>query len=267
MARQALDRSGGQGEYVAQPLFSPGRPASELQGEGATSAPRDSTVPSTQDLTLSWARAGIGFGFLAVVAYAIISAASVPPAVALVLACVFGPSLAVASIGLYRVLRLQARTVSLDLGVASNVAAGVVVTLMLFAQLGLKRWFDSGSFNVPRAVSAADLETAKGIYLGLDVAWDLFLAVGTVLLAWNMRRHVRFGRVFAWAGLGIASALLVLNLVVFPEPPGDAGLIDLGPLVGLWYLAGAVRMLTSLPWIRDRSLGTIAGQPSVRPST
>src|SRR5512132_3601227 len=131
MARQALDRSGGQGEYVAQPLFWPGRPASELQGEGKTSAPRDSTVPSTQDLTLSWARAGIGFGFLAVVAYTIISAASVPPAVALVLACVFGPSLAVASIGLYRVLRLQARTVSLDLGVASNVAAGVVVTLML----------------------------------------------------------------------------------------------------------------------------------------
>lgn len=267
MARRALDRSGGQGDYVAQPLLSPMRPA-ELQGEGTTtSAPRDSTVPSTQDLTYSWARAGIGFGFLAVVAYAIISAASVPPAVALVLASVFGPSLAVASTGLYRVLRLQARTVSLDLGVASNVAAGVVVTLMLFAQLGLKQWFDSRSFNVPRAVSAADLETAKGIYLGLDVAWDLFLAVGTVLLAWNMRRHVRFGRVFAWSGLVIASALVVLNLVAFPEPPGDAGLIDLGPLVGLWYLAVAIRMLTSLPWIRDRSRGTIAGQPSVRPST
>jgi hypothetical protein len=212
-------------------------------------------MASNQDPTLSWARTGTGFGFLAVVAYALIAAASLPLAAALVLACVFGPSLAVASMGLYRILRLQTRTVSLDLGLASNVAAGVAVTLMLFAQLGLKEWFDSdvlgGSFDVPRVVLDADLETAKGIYLGLDVAWDLFLALGTVLLAWNMRRHVRFGRVFAWSGLAIASALLVVNLLTFPEPPGDAGLVDLGPLIGLWYLAVTIKMVKSLHWVRE----------------
>jgi hypothetical protein len=189
----------------------------------------------------------------------LISALDVPLAGALVLASVFGPSLAIASIGLYRILRLRVRTVSLDLGVGANVAAGVAVTLMLFAQLGLKQWFDhhvsAGAFDVPAAVSGADLETAKGIYLGLDVAWDLFLAIGSALLAWNMRHHPRFGHLFAWSGIAIAAALLALNLVAFPEPPGDAGSVDLGPLVGLWYLAVTIRMVTSLRWVYDEVTG------------
>jgi hypothetical protein len=216
-------------------------------------------IEANRDLTVGWARAGVGFGFLAVVSYALISSLDVPLAGALVLASVFGPSLAIASMGLYRILRLRVRTVSLDVGVGSNVAAGVAVTLMLFAQLGLKQWFDrhvsAGSFDVSAAVSGADLETAKGIYLGLDVAWDLFLAIGSSLLAWNMRHHPRFGHSFAWSGIAIASALLVLNLFAFPEPPGDAGSVDLGPLIGLWYLAVTVRMVTSLRWVHDEATG------------
>jgi hypothetical protein len=211
------------------------------------------------DLTVGWARVGVAFGFIAVVAYTFIAAADVPLAVALVLASAFGPSLAVASAGLYRILRLHTHTVSLDVGVGSNIAAGVAVTLMLFAQLGLKERFDEhvlgGSFDVPRTVMDADLETAKGIYLGMDVAWDLFLAVGTVLLAWNMRHHPRFGPAFAWSGLAIATALLVLNLLAFPAPPGDAGSVDLGPLIGLWYLAVTIRMAGSLGWVRSRTTG------------
>jgi hypothetical protein len=226
---------------------------------GDPAGPAAERHEATQELTLGWVRTGVVFGFLAVISYAAISAVDVPLAGALVLASVFGPSLAVASIGLYRILRVHERTVSLDLGVGSNVAAGVAVTLMFFAQLGLKEWFDQhvlgGSFDVPRAVADADLETAKGIYLGLDVAWDLFLAIGTALLAWNMRHHPRFGQVFAWSGLAIAAALLALNLFAFPEPPGDAGSVDLGPLIGLWYLAVTIRMVRSLRWVQDQAMG------------
>jgi hypothetical protein len=212
-------------------------------------------MASTQDLTVSWARVGVVAGFLAVASYTLISALSPPLSLGLILASVFGPSLAVASVGLYHLLRLETRTVGLDLGVASNVVAGVAVTLMLFAQLGLKEWFAShvagGTFDIPSVVADADLATAKGIYLGLDVAWDLFLVLGTVLLAWSMRRHVRFGWLFTWSGIAIASALLVLNLLVFPEPPADAGSVDLGPLIGLWYLAVTIRMAMSLTWVRE----------------
>jgi hypothetical protein len=121
---------------------------------------------------MSWARVGVAAGFLAVVSYTLISTLSPPLRLSVVLASVFGPSLAVASVGLYHLLRLETRTVSLDLGVASNVVAGVAgvaVTLMLFAQLGLKEWFEShvaaATFDVPAAVVDADLATAMGIYL------------------------------------------------------------------------------------------------------
>ncbi len=84
--------------------------------------------------------------------------------------------------------------------------------------------------------------------VGLDVAWDVFLALGTVLLAWNMWHHPRFGRLLAVSGSVIAIALVVANLAVFPEPPGQAGSIDLGPVIGLWYLIVTVRLAMSGRW-------------------
>jgi hypothetical protein len=191
-------------------------------------------------LLVEWTRVGAGCGFLAVLAYALISAAPLTSAQGLVVACVFGPALMCASMGLYHVLRAHRRTVTLDLGLVANVAAGVTVTLMLFSQLGLRRWFEvqfgSGSIDSSERALHAAFEAANGIQLGLDVAWDLFLALGTVLLASNMWRHPRFGRLLAASGSVIAISLALANLVVFPEPPGQAGSIDLGPVVGLWYL-------------------------------
>ena len=57
----------------------------------------------------------------------------------------------------------------------------------------------------------------------MNVAWDSFLGLSTVLLAWNMWHHPRFGRLLALSGAAIAIALVVATLAVFPEPPADAG--------------------------------------------
>lgn len=195
---------------------------------------------------------GAACGFIAVFSYALIAAAPLTSDLALVVACVFGPALACASMGLYQVLRAHRRTVSLDLGLMANVAAGVSVTLMFLSQLGLKRWFEaqfgSGSTDSSERALRAAFEAANGIQLGLDVAWDVFLGLGTVLLAANMWSHPRFGRPFAVSGCVIAVALVVVNLVVFPEPPDEAGLIDLGPVIGLWYLLVTVRLAMSRSW-------------------
>jgi hypothetical protein len=163
-----------------------------------------------------------------------------------------------ASLGLYHVLRAHRRTVSLDLGVVANVAAGITVTLMLFSQLGLKRWFElefgAGSTDSSERALHAAFEAADGLQLGLDVAWDVFLGLGTALLAANMWRHPRFGRPFAVSGCVIALALVVANLVVFPEPPAEAGSIDLGPVIGLWYLVVTVRLAMSRDWAAEHDV-------------
>jgi hypothetical protein len=215
-------------------------------------------------------RLGVVCGALAVVAYALTQAVSLPLRPTLLLACSFGPLLAIGSAGLWELLRMHRRSATLDLGLVANIAAGVAVTLMLLAQLGLKAWFDAGldgsAQHVSRDVAEAAFQAGNGIQLGLDVAWDLFLAIGTAMLAWNMRNHPRFGRAYAATGLVLAAALLALNLAAFPENPGRAGLIDLGPLIGLWYLWVTLRMAWSLRWARERWAQELSREPPRQPA-
>jgi xanthosine utilization system XapX-like protein len=88
----------------------------------------------------------------------------------------------------------------------------------------------------------------RRVDLGLDVAWDAYICLGTFLFSWNMLRHPRFGRIFGGLVLLLSAGLAVLNLAAFPAPPAYAGLIDLGPFVGLWYVAVSIQLLRSRPW-------------------
>jgi hypothetical protein len=75
------------------------------------------------------------------------------------------------------------------------------------------------------------------------------------LFGFSMLRHPRFGWVFGVSGMAIALVLLGFNLSMFPAPPASAGLIDLGPLVGVWYLAVTLRTWQSLGWAREAGRG------------
>ncbi len=88
----------------------------------------------------------------------------------------------------------------------------------------------------------------QAVWLGLDVAWDVYIGLGTVLFGVSMLRHPRFGRPFGISGIILGLGLLVLNLYTFPAPPANAGLMDLGPFIGFWYLAVSVQTWRSLGW-------------------
>ena len=200
-------------------------------------------------------RLGVVGGALAVVAYALTQAVTLPLRPTLVLVCAFGPLLAIGSAGLWELLGRHRRTATLDIGLVANLAAGVAVTLMFLAQLGLKAWLEAGlggsAQQVSPEVAEAAFQAGNGLQLGLDIAWDVFLAIGTAMLAWNMRQHPRFGLAYAATGLLLAAALIGLNLATFPDNPGKAGWIDVGPLIGGWYLWVTLRMAASLGWAQD----------------
>jgi hypothetical protein len=64
----------------------------------------------------------------------------------------------------------------------------------------------------------------------------------------------RFGRLIGGFGIFTSTALLILNFWTFPIPPAEAGLIDVGPLTGLWWIVVIVL------WIRaDRAEVGTAG--------
>ncbi len=193
-----------------------------------------------RDLVLRWIRVGAVSGVATCVVYPSLIFIPLPDRVGAALAAAWGPLLGIASLGLCKLLQIDRRSMSAQLGAVFNIAAGALVTSMLLVQIatGMR----VGGEKTPR-----DLVT---VWLGLDVAWDVYVGLGTALFAWAMLRHRRFGKWFGIPGLVVAAVLLALNLYTFPQPPGEAGLFDAGPVVGIWYLAVSIQAWRSLGWAR-----------------
>jgi hypothetical protein len=137
-------------------------------------------------------------------------------------------------------LTLRAGTTFLIIGFA-------LFTLMLVVQQTI--FIQFRQFRAEAADQAAQDALAlvfKGVnlvQLGADVAFDVFYCLGMILLAAVMYRHRDFGKVFGILGIVSAAALLAFNLYTFPYIPADSGLVDLGPVTGLWWLAVIVQFL------------------------
>jgi hypothetical protein len=170
-------------------------------------------------------------GLAALGSYVALIAADVPPPVQALFVFGFAYGLGVASIGLHLgVTAAVAPRLSLVAAV-SNVVAVAELAGMLLVQLAVKE-------------AVAKPEPAfTAIWLGLDVAWDLFIGAGTTLFGLALWRHPSFRPFTAGAGVAAGLVLLVLNIATFPTPPAEAGLFDVGPFVGLWYVFLSARVL------------------------
>jgi hypothetical protein len=54
-----------------------------------------------------------------------------------------------------------------------------------------------------------------------------------------------YRKILPIAGVLVAVLLFTFNLASFPVPPSEAGSIDFGPIVALWYLA-----LATWTWVK-----------------
>jgi hypothetical protein len=171
-----------------------------------------------------------------------------PLELAAVLGAAFGPLLGAASWGLREFFALWRRTLATDLAAAANAIAGALFSAMVLVQLAVEERTDDDPSDEVEAV-----------WLGLDVAWDAYIGLGTILFAAAALGHPRLGRSYAIPGFAIGVALLALNLASFPTPPADAGSVDVGPLVGIWYFALTIVMFRSGPWAREAEAAESAG--------
>jgi hypothetical protein len=78
--------------------------------------------------------------------------------------------------------------------------------------------------------------------LGLDVAWDMLIGTALLFQAVALRRRSGFGLGWALPSATLGVALVGLNAASFPWPPGDHGLFDVGPFIGLFVLALSTRL-------------------------
>jgi hypothetical protein len=188
-----------------------------------------------------WALMSVITGIGAVLSYTLLIILPGPYPAIVVLAGSFGPLLAAASLGLYHVLAESGNPVLLQLAVLFNGLGAATFTMMILVQLAIGHQIESLG---EEAQNLTALRTALvGVQLGMDVAWDVFVSLGTLLFAVSMLGDARFGWILGIAGILIAVALLILNLWTFPTPPAAKNLVDLGPLLGLWYLVVTVMMI------------------------
>jgi hypothetical protein len=205
---------------------------------------------------MTWLRSGAVCGVIAVLAYTSLLLVPYPLPVTVAVAGVFGMCLGVGSVGLYHLLSLHRRTVRAAVAATANVIGGALVVSMIIVQLSIRTRVIELRGEITGEAAGQALDLALGVVnqvqLGLDVAWDLYIGLGTVLFGLAMLGHPRYGRAFGGIGVLIGVGLLILNLATFPSPPGESGLIDLGPLVGLWYLAVSIQVFRSFGWARER---------------
>jgi len=208
---------------------------------------------------LKWIKTGIICGYLTLIVYPVMILVNLSVQFALVLASSFGILFLIASIGLYRFISLYKNSVSLQLGVLFNIIGCSIVVIMLTVQLGLFSEGKNYGQEIQKEVKTYVFKTANLTQLSLDVAWDIFISLGTILLALNMLSHPRLGKIIGGIGIILGMGLLFLNIYSFPIPPGESGLIDLGPFTALWYLTVTVMMTVSLKWVNEL---TKRGEPA-----
>ena len=200
------------------------------------------TTTPAPALDRPWAWTAVVAGVAAIVSYALLITVSAGNTVAVLFTFAFGFGLTLASLGLYFLLAPGAPRFALVAAI-SNVLAAALLVAMILVQIAI------GSTGEPAGKGLA------AVYLGLDVAWDVYVSAGTFCFAWAMLLSPAFGRLLGWSGILLAAALFVLNVATFPTPPGDAGLVDLGPGVAAWYVAVSARLAWAL-----RSEGRRSGE-------
>ncbi|MBI3587493.1 MAG: hypothetical protein HY088_10220 [Ignavibacteriales bacterium] len=204
-----------------------------------------------------WIKVGVITGLAASIIYPVMIFVPLPKAVAVVLLCSFGPLLSIACVGLYHLLKIHRAGIKAQIAVVSNIIAGTLVTIMFIVQTAV-------NFSMEKYLATATDASIKDslnmiwkvvdkVQLGLDISWDVYIAIGTFFFGMCMMDHPRFGKTFGSVGVLFALLLLAFNLATFPLPPANNGLVDMGPFVGLWYAAVSVQALRSIKWAHEQT--------------
>lgn len=152
----------------------------------------------------------------------------------------------VSMLGLHRALTHKRTSILAALGMIYGCIAFVIVDLMLIVQ-GAVRTLMGARFvatqETEKHLIVAQYRSLRSIDLGLDLVWDVFICISILLIGISMIRNPFFGRILGISGMVISLALLGFNIAAAPNPPGSAGLVDLGPLVGLWFIVVSIQMI------------------------
>jgi hypothetical protein len=147
------------------------------------------------------------------------------------------------SYGLYSFVAAERESTANRLAFVFAVTAFTTVLGMIVVQLAVGAGIGEISQGLDEQTAKALRRGLRMIDLGLDVAWDMLIGAALIFSGAAIRRRSGLG--IGWAALSmvLGTALIILNAATFPWPPGDRGLIDIGPFIGLFVIVLAARLM------------------------
>ncbi len=198
----------------------------------------------------NWLILAVICGIAANINYIVATQVSITPAVNRILFFSFGPLLIITTVGLYKLLLTKGNKISIQLGTLFLILSGVCHTIMATMQGSISAFMKG---YISSTNSDSQKELLKSIYksvfstqAGVDMAFDIFISIGVILIAFSMWNHLHFGKIVSVLGILFAFTGLLFNLIAFPENAGNIGLIDPSPLFGIWFLIVTIQMAMAL---------------------
>lgn len=155
--------------------------------------------------------------------------------------------LAISPVAIFGVLSIHSQlassrnNLSLQLGKVFGISAFVVFEIVMCVQMGTRIFYQERLLT--SAVDEPSKQLAHLVYQGvnsvqftMDIAFDVFYCLLIMIFSYHMLHEHRFGKAVGGFGIFAGMGLLLLNMWSFPYPPAESGLIDFGPLTGIWWV-------------------------------
>lgn len=178
-------------------------------------------------------------GILSVLFYLIAATISgIPDYIGRLLAFVFPLLWIISFMGLYSFLKREKHTPTLEISYIFGIIGATLACVFLVIQQANFVWHDIAieSSKTDEASLLAIFKGVNRVQLGIDVAFDIFISISWFLFGLNIAKHHIARKILGWITCIITTGLLMMNMITFPIPPEDAGLLDFGPLLGIWVL-------------------------------
>lgn len=179
-------------------------------------------------------------GIVSIIFYFSAVALPLPDLLARLMAFTFPLLWIISFMAIYYFLKTDHHTPTLEIAYIFGIIGAALACSLLVVQQANFMWH-------AEAMEAAQSEEAKGllkaafrganrVQAGLDVAFDIFIAISLILFGVNLARSSKLPSFLGIIMSLIALTLLVFNMITFPDAPAEAELIDMGPFMGMWML-------------------------------
>ncbi|MCP4977230.1 MAG: hypothetical protein GY931_13810 [Maribacter sp.] len=121
-----------------------------------------------------------------------------------------------------------------QLGYVFIVIAFALFTAMLVVQYSGYYFYKE---NKEFIINAKEIfKMINSIQLGIDITFDIFYSLGMLMFSLSFLKLKRMGLLIGFVGIITSIGLLSFNMITFPLPPKNDGLIDLGPYTIIWWV-------------------------------